>query len=162
VAVVHGLVVVLTLVALACLPCLLAAVVLADVALETISRTIRRAYRRRHERWAGRRLARRAGLKEPEVARPAGPPIEQIAADLRRLGKQRIGVAAHSPIWFAAVQRAYDDRLSMACLELEIPQHLGELTGLDQEIERVRIEGELTAAGILLAAADTDRHQDHR
>jgi hypothetical protein len=87
-------------------------------------------------------------------AKPAGPPIEQIAADLRRLGRQRIGVATRSPVWFAAVQRAYDDRLSLACLELEIPQHLGELTGIDQEIERVRIEGELAAAGIGLVSGD--------
>jgi hypothetical protein len=154
--------VVLTLVALACVPCLLAGIALADVALETMVRAIRRGYRRRRERFLGRRLARRAGLREPAPAEPAGPPIEQIAADLRRLGRQRIGVAAHSPIWFAAVQRAYDDRLSLACTELEICQHLHELTGVDQEIERLRIEGELQATGLAFSPVDTDRRQDLR
>ena len=52
------------------------------------------------------------------------------------------------------MQRAYDDRLSLACLELEIPQHLRELTGVDLEIERVRVEGELEAAGLGLVGGD--------
>jgi hypothetical protein len=174
VAVLHGLLVLLTLVALACLPCLVALLVTADVAAETIWRGSRRRVRRWRSRWSARRLARRAGLAAPAPnAKPAGPPIEQIAADLRRLGRQRIGVATRSPVWFAAVQRAYDDRLSLACLELEIPQHLRELTGIDQEIERVRIEGELAAAGIGLVSGDglggdgfvggdADHRQDHR
>lgn len=150
----HGLLILLTLVALACLPCLLAMLVTADVAVESAWKAVRRRVRRVRARSAARRLARRAGLSTPHDAKPAGPPIEQIAADLRRLGRQRIGIATRSPVWFAAVQRAYDDRLSLACLELEIPQHLRELTGIDQEIERVRIEGELAAAGIGLVSGD--------
>jgi hypothetical protein len=79
---------------------------------------------------------------------PAGPPIEQIAADLRRLGQQRLGIATRSPVWFSAVSRAYDDRLRAACRALRIDEHLGELTGVDLEIERVRVEGVLKAAGM--------------
>jgi hypothetical protein len=155
VAVLHGLLILLTLVALACLPCLVAMLVTADLAMESAWKAVRRCLRRVGARWTARRLARRAGLCGPAAdAKPAGPPIQQIAADLRRLGRQRIGVATRSPVWFAAVQRAYDDRLSLACLELEIPQHLRELTGIDLEIERVRIEGELTAAGIGLVSGD--------
>jgi hypothetical protein len=173
VAVLHGLLILLTLVALACLPCLLAMLVTADLAVESVWKGARRRVRRVRSRWTARRLAHRAGLSAATDTKPAGPPIEQIAADLRRLGRQRIGVATRSPVWFAAVQRAYDDRLSLACLELEIPQHLRELTGIDQEIERVRIEGELAAAGIGLVSGnglggdgyvggDADHRQDQR
>jgi hypothetical protein len=155
VAVLHGLLILLTLIALACLPCLVALLVTADIATETAMRAVRRRLRRVRARLDSRRLARRTGLRAaPSDAKPTGPPIEQIAADLRRLGRQRIGVATRSPVWFAAVQRAYDDRLSLACLELEIPQHLRELTGIDLEIERVRIEGELAAAGLGLVSGD--------
>ncbi len=151
----HGLLILLTLIALACLPCALAMLVTADIAADTMYRAVRRRVRRLRVRWTARRLARRAGLPTTAVhTRPAGPPIEQIAADLRRLGRQRIGVATRSPVWFAAVQRAYDDRLSLACLELEIAQHLRELTGVDLEIERVRVEGELEAAGLGLVGGD--------
>jgi hypothetical protein len=174
VAVLHGLLILLTLIALACLPCLVALLVTADVAAETAFRAVRRRLRRLRARLDARRMARRTGLPTSAAdAKPAGPPIEQIAADLRRLGRQRIGVATRSPVWFAAVQRAYDDRLSLACLELEIPQHLRELTGMDLEIERVRIEGELQAAGLGLVSGnglggdglvggDADHWQDQR
>ena len=173
-AVLHGLLILLTLVALACLPCALAMLVTADIAADSMYRAVRRRMRRARGRWTARRLARRAGLPTTVVdTRPAGPPIEQIAADLRRLGRQRIGVATRSPVWFAAVQRAYDDRLSLACLELEISEHLRELTGVDLEIERVRVEGELEAAGLGLVSGnglggdglvggDADHWQDQR
>lgn len=151
----HGLLIMLTLIALASLPCMVALVVTADIVAENMSRALRHRLRRRRARRDARRLARRAGLSlDMSDAKPAGPPIEQIAADLRRLGRQRIGVATRSPVWFAAVQRAYDDRLSLACQELDIPQHLCDLTGMDLEIERVRIEGELHAAGIGLVSGD--------
>jgi hypothetical protein len=93
---------------------------------------------------------------------PAGPPIQEVAADLRRLGRQRSGAASSSPFWFAAVERAYDERLVLACRELRIPQYLAELTGLDLDIERVRVEGQLEAAGLRLAVIDTDHRQDFR
>ena len=157
----HALLIVLTLLALACLPCLLAMMVTADIAAEAAFRALRRRIRRWRTRRDAQRLARRAGLGAPRATtEPAGPPIEQVAADLRRLGRQRIGVATRSPVWFAAVQRAYDDRLTVACLALEIDEHLRELTGVDLEIERVRVEGELQAAGFGLAGGDADRRQD--
>ena len=154
-AVLHGLLIMLTLVALASLPCVVALLVTADIAADHATRALRRRLRSLRARRDARRLARRAGLPlATSDVKPTGPPIEQIAADLRRLGRQRIGVATRSPVWFAAVQRAYDDRLSLACLELDIPQHLRDLTGMDLEIERVRIEGELHAAGIGLVSGN--------
>jgi hypothetical protein len=96
------------------------------------------------------------------AAEPAGPPIEQVAADLRRLGRQRLGIATRSPVWFAAVQRAYDDRLSVACRELGIEQHLADVSGVDLDIERVRVEGELQAAGMTLGDSEAGHQQDRR
>ena len=79
------------------------------------------------------------------------PPIEQIASDLRRLDRQRrAGPARGSQRWLAGLQRAYDTRLCLACRCLGVPEHLEALEGIDREIERVRVEHRLTAAGLTL------------
>jgi hypothetical protein len=88
-------------------------------------------------------------------------PIEQIASDLRRLDRHRLGLANRNPVWHEAVRQAYDDRLRLACGCLGIQQHLTELDGLDLEIERVRVEGELRAAGLFFSANDGERRQGH-
>ena len=44
----------------------------------------------------------------------------------------------------------------------EIDEHLSELEGIDLEIERLRVEGLLEAAGLNLAVVDTDGRQDTR
>ena len=91
---------------------------------------------------------------------PSRLSIGEIAADLRRLGGQRLGVATRNPVWHAAVLRAYDDKLRLACEALEVGEHLSELDGVDLEIERVRVEGELQAVGLVLRPAEGDRRQD--
>jgi hypothetical protein len=161
VTVLHLVLIVLGLLALASMPCWVALLSGADDLVERAGRAVRRAVRRRLRRrrlWPGRslrerrRLARldrnldKGGRALPEE--PSLPPIQQVAADLRRLSRQRIGLARSSTVWFAAVQRAYDDRLRVACEELRLAQHLDGLTGIDLEIERVRVEGELQAAGM--------------
>lgn len=157
-AVLHAFVVLTALVALFCLPSLLALIVVADFAVDDVARAYRIRMRRIRARRMESKLARHAGLRFAAdlPTTPTGPPIEQIAADLRRLGRQRTGVASRSPVWYAAVQRAYDERLALACAELEIPQHLAELTSVDLDIERVRVEGMLQAAGLRLVAAEAD------
>jgi hypothetical protein len=85
------------------------------------------------------------------------PTIEQIAADLRRLHLQRLGVAGRSQVWQSAVRQAYDDRLRLACACLGVAEHLCELEGVDLEIERLRVEGELQAAGLVLPSATGER-----
>jgi len=97
-----------------------------------------------------------------EFDREGRRPLEQLAADLRRLGSQRLDGAGRPMVWHGAVLQAYDDRLRMACRALGITEHLGELDGVDQEIERVRVEGLLHAAGLTLPAARTGRRQQHR
>jgi hypothetical protein len=165
--------VVLVVLALPCMPCLLIVIVQLDDVWEGTGRALRRRRRRRREERDARHLLRAAGvcrplpwqrsrLHTPDVAviaplGPVGPPIERIAADLRRLAVQRVDLATRSPVWFSAVQRAYDDRLTVACRELEISQHLAELTGVDLDIERVRVEGMLNAAGLAFHDTEADR-----
>jgi hypothetical protein len=80
-----------------------------------------------------------------------GASIEQIACDLRRLGQQRhAGLNLASVEWQAAVLRAYDQRLTLACRCLEITEHLEPLDGMDRDLERLRVECELQAAGFAL------------
>nr|MDT0660181.1 hypothetical protein [Micromonospora sp. DSM 115978] len=87
------------------------------------------------------------GLAALDVHRPA---IEKVAADLRRLGAQRLGVATRSPVWHHAILRAYDDQLKVASRCLGVAEHLSDLRGIDLAIERVRVEGELQAAGLVI------------
>jgi hypothetical protein len=167
----HGLLIVATLVALLFLPCMLALAIFADVAFDRAERMFSGGFERWRSHRQAHRLERHTGLDpglrsrllhrtgEP-AAKPAGPPFEELAADLRRLARQRIEVAHRSPIWFNAVHRAYDDRLILVCRELEIPEQLHELDGLDLECERLRVEGQLEAAGLRLSIADTDHWQD--
>ncbi len=178
----HGILLVLALLGVLCMPALLVVAIAADEMAERAWRAVRRGVRRIWGRRLERRLARRAGLTRTgrllrrlrhgtgDPAQPAGlsrsgpvgPPIEQVAADLRRLGRQRVGVATRSPVWFAAVQRAYDEGLIRACRALEIEQHLRELSGIDQDIERVRIEGMLAGAGLRLYRGEVEPRHDPR
>lgn len=142
------LVTLVALAALVSLPCLLAlAVIRIDELIELASHAARRWWRRVRRR------------PEPVDL----PPIEHVAADLRRLNRQRLGIATRSSVWFEAVQHAYDDRLRAACRALDVPEHLAVLEGVDLEIERVRVEGALLDAGLVLHAAARGQRQDrHR
>jgi hypothetical protein len=140
VAVVKLLTIALGLLALVSMPCWM--VLVFSAADEMIVRAARAARRR---------------LRGPQ---PTDPPIEQVAADLRRLANLRLGVAQRSMVWSSAVAQAYDDRLRVACRELALEEYLGELTGVDLDIERVRVEGVLQVAGIKLSPSDAARRQD--
>lgn len=100
--------------------------------------------------WASLTTRRQEVVAAPEPVSAAHPPFERIAADLRRLGSDRLGIGQRNELWHTAVERAYDVKLHEACLALSIGEHLEELDGMDREIERLRIEGELIAAGVRL------------
>lgn len=142
----------LALLGTACLPAMVAAILFAD----ELARSANDAFGRLRDRWVVRRLDRllradgAVGVDLPELAddRPA---IEHIAADLRRLGRQRLAATGRSRRM--AIDRAYDERLRQACRSLGVQHHLDALDGIDREIERVRIEGELGALGLVLPAA---------
>ena len=160
------------LLALLTLPCWLVFASTTDAVLDSVERLAGYRVRLRRRRLPGtswrdrRRFARldrainRATAAEP--AELAGPPIERVAADLRRLCRQRREIAHRSPVWFSAVQRAYDDRLRLACRELRVEEHMSELTGVDLEIERIRVEGALQSAGMAVSFTDAGWRQDQR
>ena len=86
----------------------------------------------------------------PPPTGPAGPPIETLAADLRR---RRLAFRAvepgTSPVRRSATVAAYDDALVQACLAVGLPDTLRFLTpGPDREAERLRVEALLEAAGL--------------
>jgi hypothetical protein len=162
VAVLRALFILAAVAALATLPCLLTLVIAGgggpSRTVRVVKAVLRRCRRRRiidrslsrRERRGLARLDRCFGPQEPPAATPDPLPIEKLAADIRRLRRQRAGIAQRSPVWRAAVEDAYDERVTLACKRLDIPAHLAELTGVDREIERVRLEGELEAAGLTL------------
>ncbi|HET9647144.1 MAG TPA: hypothetical protein VFP34_02815 [Microlunatus sp.] len=86
-----------------------------------------------------------------------GRPIEQLAADLRRL---RVAVAndqQRSATHQLANRIAYDQLLLQACEMLNVPHDLGKNTaGPERDIERIRVEAELERAGMVLSP--TGRH----
>ena len=86
------------------------------------------------------------------LRRQQGRPLEQIVADLRRLrlvvGQDARRSAAHQ----MGNRLAYDRLLSQAFDMLEIEHELGtESTGMERDIERVRVEAELERVGVRLS-----------
>jgi hypothetical protein len=82
------------------------------------------------------------------VPRAPGPPLQRVAADLRRLEQEYLRVersdAPAKAFRLRAVSLAYDDTLVEACRILELPAPPSPLTGVD----RVRAQAELARAGL--------------
>jgi hypothetical protein len=161
VAVVQALVLMLAIVATVCLPAVVALVLCSDgLASGTIRRLAAARTVRKQRRLIGKLDRSVANAPAVDLSALDGgdrPTIEQIAADLRRLHTQRLGVAGRSRVWQSAVQQAYDERLRLACAYLGVIEHLCDLEGVDLEIERLRVEGELQAAGLVLPSATGER-----
>jgi hypothetical protein len=83
---------------------------------------------------------------------PRGVPcIEQIAAELRRLDRQRrAGPSLCSVRWQSEVVRAYDRWLQMASRCLGVDEQLDRLAGVERDCERIRVELALESAGMSL------------
>ncbi len=88
------------------------------------------------------------------LRRQQGLPIEQLAADLRRL-RGVVGTDSHRSAAHQMGNRlAYDKLMMQACTMLDITHELGgDSIGMERDIERIRIEAELERAGVML----TDR-----
>jgi len=103
------------------------------------------AYRER-----ARRVGRALHLVAPAAPIPSGPPIEEIAADARRIRSQ----IRHAPPGLPVAKRrgwveAYDDVLVAACHTLELEQRLGTLPeGSEHDMERERVERMLERHGL--------------
>jgi hypothetical protein len=161
VAVVQALVLMLAIVATVCLPAVVALILCSDGLAAGARRRLGALRTAQEQRRLLGRLDRSVATA-PAVDLSAldggdRPTIEQIAADLRRLHTQRLGVAGRSRVWQSAVQQAYDERLRLACGCLGVTEHLCDLEGVDLEIERLRVEGELQAAGLVLPSATGER-----
>ena len=132
---------------LLCLPCAVAALVGVD------QLAVRRAWAHRRRRDAPL-LLRLDRQLSGEVILPVPLTvvcIEQIAADLRRLDRQRrSGPTTCSQRWLAEVVRAYDERLQMASRCLGVPERLAGLKGAERDVERERVEDALESAGLSL------------
>ena len=96
-----------------------------------------------------RRVLRRRG-PGPE---PVGRPIEAIAHDAHRLGRQlQHADDGRSAARISAIRSAYDDVLAEGCAALGLPHLLGVLAeGLELDHERRRVEVVLAGAGMVLA-----------
>jgi hypothetical protein len=84
------------------------------------------------------------------VAQPVARPIQVVAADLRRLSRLLALVPAGAPlVRWQALWAAYDDVLSEAAAELEVPHELPTTpTGMARDLERLRLLAALEAAGL--------------
>ncbi|RZQ63266.1 hypothetical protein [Amycolatopsis suaedae] len=88
--------------------------------------------------------------RRPTVA--DGPPIQVVAADLRRVRRL---LAQYGPGTPAArrlgARQAYDALLVRACTAVGVEHRLAEVPeGMDRDIERLRVEEALRGAGLVL------------
>ncbi|MBA8793466.1 hypothetical protein FHX74_001071 [Friedmanniella endophytica] len=85
------------------------------------------------------------------LRRQRGVPIERLAADLRRLRRLLGQEVERSAVQQFGARMAYDQVLIQACGMLGVEQRLAEAPdGIDREVERIRVEGELENVGLVL------------
>ena len=87
-------------------------------------------------------------------APPSTPPIEQLAADLRRLRHSLLVVSPTAPlVRQRALYLAYDQVLVTAADTVAVAHHLEQLPlGAERDVERLQLEAELERAGFVLSA----------
>lgn len=103
-----------------------------------------------------RRAVRWARTRRPPTA-PLPPPIEQVAADLRRLHRRRheLGDQATRPglaLRTRALGAAYADVLTTACLALDVVPPRAGTGGMVSAVEIERVETDLRVRGLDVAA----------
>jgi hypothetical protein len=151
----HTVVLMAALAALLCLPCALFRMMRTDAWVRR-ARLERPRLVQLERSLAGRSLSLDPGCDGPscgcgqELSELGRPAFDQVLAELRRLHRQRLGgVTQQSEEWARAVAGSYDRWLRVACTYLSVSHHLTCLTDtMDREIERLRVEAELTAAGL--------------
>ncbi|GAB3450107.1 hypothetical protein [Actinophytocola sediminis] len=83
---------------------------------------------------------------------PAGPPIERLTADLRRVHRTLAEYPPGTPnVRRCATRDAYDALLVQACAAVDVPHRLADLpAGMARELERLRVEEALRQAGLTI------------
>jgi hypothetical protein len=101
------------------------------------------------ERGHARRAARQRRLHGPVTSRR---PVQDVAADLRRLARELATVPAGAPfVRWQALQTAYDQVLAEAADQLEVPHAMTALPlGPARDVERLRVVCALEAAGLVV------------
>jgi hypothetical protein len=96
------------------------------------------------------RLPIRHGRRAQDPPPPVHRPLEAVAADLRRLGRQLARVPAGAPMARRrGLQAAYDDVLVEAAELLEVSHTMtGTPPGLARDVERLRVRAALADAGL--------------
>ena len=91
----------------------------------------------------------RPGRTVPDELLPVGPPIEQLVADLRRLGRDYSRIAESDlprrASRLQSVTLAYDDTLCACCTALQIPAPGRPPFG---PVQRLEIEASLAQRGL--------------
>jgi hypothetical protein len=79
-------------------------------------------------------------------------PIEQLAADLRRVHRLLVQCPDGTPmVRRVATREAYDELLRQACAELDVHHELDSIPeGMERDIERLRVEEALRSAGLTI------------
>jgi hypothetical protein len=105
------------------------------------------------ERWRTRVRESRERRRNLKLLRQQhGVPIEQVAANLRRLRAVVAADANRSAAHQMGNRLAYDRVLAQACEMLNVEHDLGlESSGLERDIERFRLEAELERAGVVIS-----------
>jgi hypothetical protein len=98
--------------------------------------------------WLGRWIRRH----RPPPPVPGHPPIEVLAADLRRLHRILAEFEPGTPMARrAGTRQAYDAVLAEACDVVDVEQRLDDLPeGIEREMERLRLEESLRSAGLAI------------
>jgi hypothetical protein len=102
-------------------------------------------------RWVGRQWTRRRAERNPV---PLRRPLQVVAADVRRLGRQIALVPAGAPMARRrALAAAYDDVLIEAAELLDVPNDLRTApAGPIHEAERLKLLADLEEAGLAVRA----------
>lgn len=84
---------------------------------------------------------------------PSEPPVEQVAANLRRVRRTLAQLPSGTPAARRiGTRQAYDELLVTACRELGVEHRLDGLReGIDRDLERLRIEDALSRKGFVLS-----------
>lgn len=127
----------------------LVAAALMDLTMRAFTGQLRRPRVRVHTRTVRARTATRAA--EPP---PRRRPLQAVALDLRRLGREISLVSAGTPAAHRqGLQAAYDDVLVEAATALEVDHRLRECPpGEEREVERLRLITALVDAGLVVSS----------